>query len=117
MPAFLTAAQTILNRRYKDKAEVYDSAGKCYVSSRIFKDGAFDTLYCVCGPQVKNTLFFIENGIMPGIYAVPCGRQFHTPYFESAVVLLDVLHNDHSWQGNNSFFGNQSRWERSLQEE
>lgn len=102
------------NVLYKGDNGVYNSADECFVSSKIYKNGGFDRLYCVCSPlqAVKDTLFFIENGIVPQIYAVPYENQFHNPYVEAAQILPDILHYDHSWQTENSFYGNKSRKER-----
>ena len=103
-----------MNTLYKGEYGVYNSADECYVSSQIYKNGGFDRLCCVCSPlqTVKNMLYFTENGVMPEIYAVPCAQQFHNPYVESAEILPDILHYDHSWQGESSFYGGQSRRER-----
>lgn len=103
-----------MNYLYKNHQGVYNSADECYVSSQIYKNGDFDKLCCVCSPlqALKDTLYFIENDIVPDIYTVTCENQFHNPYIESAVILPDILHYDHSWQSNDSFYGNKSRNER-----
>ena len=103
-----------MNEQYKKESGVYNSADECFVSAEIYKNGNFDKLYCVCSPlqALKDTLYFLENGIAPEILTVSDTKQFHNPYVESAEILPDILHYDHSWQGENSFYGKKSRKER-----
>ncbi len=111
-PADILGEET--NQLYKGTDGVYNSADECYVSSQIYKNGHYDRLCCICSPlqTVKNSLYFIENGVLPSIYAVPSEQPFHEPYEESAVILPEILYYDHSWQGKTSCYGNRSRKER-----
>lgn len=89
-----------MNQKYKGDDGVYNSADECYVASKIFFDGEYENLYCVCSPnQVpRKTLFYLEFGIIPHCYSVPVDNMYHSILNELFESLETVLYRDHSWQ-------------------
>ncbi|MCD7769693.1 MAG: TIR domain-containing protein [Oscillospiraceae bacterium] len=88
------------SQEYMSQYGVYNSADECYVASRIFHDGDFRSLMCVCSPNqvARKTLFYIENGIIPQCYSVPMPNMFHNIFNELFDTIPNVLYRDHSWQ-------------------
>ena len=89
-----------MNARYKGSAGVYNSADECYVAARIFLDGEFDRLICVCSPNqtLRKSFFYMEFGVLAQCYAIPAEKMFHNPVDEVFGSLHRVLYQDHSWQ-------------------
>ncbi len=89
-----------MNDKYKGAAGVYNSADECYVASKIFMDGEFDRLICVCSPfQIfRKTLFYYEFGVVPHCYGIPAEKMYHSVLNELFENLNSVIYNDHSWQ-------------------
>ena len=89
-----------MNDRYKGAAGVYNSADECYVASRIFQDGEFDQLICVCSPNqiMRKTLFYMQFGLIPQCYGVPSEKLYHNVLDELFDDLQQVLYEDHDWQ-------------------
>ena len=89
-----------MNQRYKGDAGVYNSADECYVASKIFRDGPFDRLICVCSPNqtLRKSFFYMEFGVLAQCYAIPAEQMFHNPVDEIFGSLMNVLYKDHSWQ-------------------
>ena len=56
-----------MNRRYKGEQGVYNTADECFVASRIFFDGDYRRLHCVCSPNQiqRKKLFYIAFGVIP----------------------------------------------------
>lgn len=88
------------NEKYKGADGVYNSADECYVASRIFLEGEYERLICVCAPNqvFRKTLFYIEFGILPQCYSVPAETMFHSALGEIFDAIPGVLYEDHSWQ-------------------
>lgn len=88
------------NEKYKGADGVYNSADECYVASRIFLEGEYERLICVCAPNqvFRKTLFYIEFGVLPQCYSVPADTMFHNALDEIFDAVPGVLYGDHSWQ-------------------
>ena len=88
------------NQRYKGADGVYNSADECYVASRVFLEGEYERLICVCSPNqvFRKTLFYIEFGVLPQCYSVPADNMFHSALGEIFDCIPSVLYEDHSWQ-------------------
>lgn len=102
------------NARYKGDAGVYNSADECYVASRIFEDGDYRALYCVCSPYqtIRKTLLYYSFGVLPICYGIPAEDMFHDAYTEATVSLENLLYDDHTWQDESGWFYRQTRAER-----
>lgn len=103
------------NARYKGEDGVYNSADECYVASRIFFDGAFSKLVCVCSPNqiMRKTMFYIEFGCFPVCYGVTTENMYHANVVEEIFTGLNtVLYFDHSWQDKSTAFYESFRKER-----
>lgn len=88
------------NLRYKGGDGVYNSADECYVTSRIFSEGGFGRLLCVCSPNqlIRKKLFYIEFGVLADFVTVSCARMFHSEIDELFESVPQVLYGDHSQQ-------------------
>lgn len=88
------------NAQYKGADGVYNSADECYVASKIFMDGEYERLICVCSPNqvFRKTLFYMEFGVLPQCYSVPADNMFHSALGEIFDCIPGVLYDDHSWQ-------------------
>lgn len=93
-----------MNKLYKGIDGVYNSADECFVASKIFLNGDYKKLYCICSPNqvMRKTLFYIEFGILPQCYCVPCETMYHTVLDEIFTSLETVIYKDHSWQDSTS---------------
>ena len=89
-----------MNEKYKGADGVYNSADECCVASKIFAEGEFDRLICICSPNqiLRKTLFYIEFGVLPQCYGVPAEHLYHNPLDEIFNSLQTVIYKDHSWQ-------------------
>lgn len=105
------------NIRYKGADGVYNSADECYVASRLFLEGEYDRLICVCSPNqvFRKTLFYIEFGVLPQCYSAPADKMFHSMLDEIFEVIEGVLYKDHGWQDPQSETFVNSRAERMPQ--
>lgn len=106
------------NIRYKADDGVYNSADECYVASRIFLEGEYSTLYCVCAPNQipRKTLFYMEFGVLPQCFSAPVETMYHNLLDELFESLETVIYRDHSWQEKDSEAFRVSRTERRPQE-
>ena len=120
--AYLTAAgippEDLLgeaeNRRYKGDQGVYNTADECYVASRIFFDGDYRRLHCVCSPNqiMRKKLFYIAFGVIPYYHTVNSDRPAHDDMYELFHSIPGILALDHTWQGSDSVQGKRTREER-----
>ncbi len=103
-----------MNVLYKGDAGVYNTADECYVAARIFSDGEFRRLHCVCSPNqlMRKKLFYIAFGVIPYYYTVNIDSLAHDDIYEFFHGVPDVLFNDHTWQGKDSENGNRTRRDR-----
>lgn len=103
------------NIKYKGNLGVYNSADECFVASKIFFNGNYSKIYCVCSPNqiTRKQLFYIAFGIVPMIITVPCDELMHNPIYEIFEAVPNVIMHDHTWQGANSIQGQRTRKERN----
>lgn len=103
-----------MNVLYKGDAGVYNTADECYVAARIFNDGEFRRLHCICSPNqlMRKKLFYIAFGVIPYYYTVNIDALAHDDIYEFFHGVPDVLFNDHTWQGEDSENGNRTRRDR-----
>ena len=88
------------NLRYKGGDGVYNSADECYVTSRIFLDGDFGRLLCVCSPHqlIRKKLYYTEFGVLADFVTVSARQMFHNDIEELFESVPSVLYGDHSVQ-------------------
>ncbi|MBR2175940.1 MAG: hypothetical protein IJ861_03205 [Clostridia bacterium] len=103
-----------MNNKYKGESGVYNSADECFVAKSIFFDGEFNSLFCVCSPNqmMRKKLFYLEMGILPKFYTVPCDIMFHSDIYEIFEALPNVIYQDHSQQEEGSEEAVRTRKER-----
>lgn len=93
------------NLLYKGDDGVYNSADECYVASKIFFDGEYAKLICVCSPNqiMRKNMFYIEFGCLPICYGVTVENMYHSNVVNEIFDSLNtVLYFDHSWQDSES---------------
>ena len=102
------------NKKYKGEDGVYNTADECYVASRIFNNGNYKRLHCVCSPNqiIRKKLFYMVFGLMPFFYTVSTDEMAHDDIYELFHSVPNILMNDHDWQGKDSKDGNRTRRER-----
>ena len=89
------------NHKYKGDDGVYNSADECFVSSKIFFDGDFGKLICVCSPNqiMRKSMLYLEFGCIPVFYGVTTENMYHANAVDEIFNSLNsVLYFDHSWQ-------------------
>lgn len=88
------------NAKYKGQDGVYNSADECFVASRLFLDGAFSEMLCVCSSNQipRKTLYYIEQGVLPQFYGVSVPVMYHSMVDELFVQVEHVLMKDHDGQ-------------------
>lgn len=93
------------NERYKGDEGVLNSADECFVASRIFHEGQYRELHCVCSPiQVtRKWFYYLEFGLVPLIHSVPV---VETDIMDIVTEQLrgteNVIYNDHNAQSHDS---------------
>ncbi|MDE7161237.1 MAG: toll/interleukin-1 receptor domain-containing protein [Anaeroplasmataceae bacterium] len=92
------------NLKYKGEDGVYNSADECYVASKLFQEGDFKQIYCVCSPNqvMRKTLFYIEFGVVPQCFSIPSNAMYHNVLDEIFNSLENVIYRDHCWQDKSS---------------
>ncbi len=103
------------NERYKGDEGVLNSADECFVASKIFKDGRYKELHCVCSPiQVtRKWFYYLEFGLVPLIHSVPVrNSEVMDIVTEQLRGVENVIYNDHSAQSHDSEVYINSRLER-----
>ncbi len=103
------------NIRYKGEDGVYNSADECFVASRIFFDGEYGKLVCVCSPHqiMRKTMLYLEFGCVPVCYGVTADKMYHGDIVREIFDSLNsVLYFDHSWQNRESDLYSYFREER-----
>lgn len=103
------------NQRYKGELGVYNTADECYVASKIFEDGDYRRLHCVCSPNqlIRKKLFYIAFGVIPYYHTVSSENMAHDDIHELFHSIPEILSRDHTWQGEDSVNGNRTRRERN----
>lgn len=103
-----------MNRRYKGEQGVYNTADECFVASRIFFDGDYRRLHCVCSPNQiqRKKLFYIAFGVIPYYHTVSLDSMAHDEIYELFHSVPDIIARDHTWQDPDSAQGRRTRAER-----
>lgn len=103
------------NEQYKGNEGVLNSADECFVASRIFFDGKYRELHCVCSPiQVtRKWFYYLEFGLVPLIHSVPVvDSDVMDIVTEQLRGTENVIYNDHNAQSHDSEVWINSRRER-----
>lgn len=103
------------NVQYKGNEGVLNSADECFVASRIFFDGKYRELHCVCSPiQVtRKWFYYLEFGLVPLIHSVPVvDSDVMDIVAEQLRGTENVIYNDHNAQSHDSEVWINSRRER-----
>ena len=103
------------NEQYKGNEGVLNSADECFVASRIFFDGKYRELHCVCSPiQVtRKWFYYLEFGLVPLIHSVPVvDSDVMDIVTEQLRGTENVIYNDHNAQSHDSEGWINSRKER-----
>ena len=103
------------NEQYKGNEGVLNSADECFVASRIFFDGQYRELHCVCSPiQVtRKWFYYLEFGLVPLIHSVRIAdRDIMDIVTEQLRGTENVIYNDHNAQSHDSEVWINSRKER-----
>ena len=103
------------NEQYKGYEGVLNSADECFVVSRIFFDGKYRELHCVCSPiQVtRKWFYYLEFGLVPLIHSVPVvDSDVMDIVTEQLRGTENVIYNDHNAQSHDSEVWINSRRER-----
>lgn len=103
------------NERYKGDEGVLNSADECFVASRIFHEGQYRELHCVCSPiQVtRKWFYYLEFGLVPLIHSVPFAKSDVMDIVtEQLRGTENVIYNDHNAQSHDSEVWINSRKER-----
>ena len=103
------------NEQYKGSEGVLNSADECFVASRIFFDGQYRELHCVCSPiQVtRKWFYYLEFGLVPLIHSVPIAdSDIMDIVTEQLRGTENVIYNDHNAQSHDSEVWINSRKER-----
>lgn len=103
------------NERYKGDEGVLNSADECFVASRIFHEGHYSELHCVCSPiQVtRKWFYYLEFGLVPLIHSVPVAdSDVMDIVTEQLRGTENVIYNDHNAQSHDSEVWINSRKER-----
>ena len=94
-----------INIKYKGDDGVYNSADECYAASKVFDDGEYAKLICVCSPNqiARKTMLYMEFGCLPVCYGVTTKKMYHSNMVNEIFNSLNVvLYFDHSWQDKSS---------------
>lgn len=83
------------NSKYKGDDGVYNSSDECYVATRLFRDLGFGRLASYCSPAqlMRKALSYIQFGVLPDMYSVPCDDMFHD-YVDEVFIHIPVFLGD-----------------------
>lgn len=83
------------NSKYKGDDGVYNSSDECYVATRLFRDLGFGRLASYCSPAqlMRKALSYIQFGVLPDMYSVPCEDMFHD-YIDEIFIHIPVFLGD-----------------------
>lgn len=83
------------NLKYKGDDGVYNSSDECYVATSLFRDLGFGRLASYCSPAqlMRKALSYIQFGVLPYMYSVPCEHMFHD-YVDEAFIHIPVFLGD-----------------------
>lgn len=102
-----------MNRKYKGEDGVYNSADECFTASKIFMNGNFSRLHCICSDSQawRKKLFYWRFGVIPMIYTVP-NDSFHNDFDETFDAVPNIIFSDHDWQSKDSKHYKRTRTQR-----
>ena len=103
----------LINTSVKGADGVYNSADECFTAAKLYLNGAFGELHCVCSANqmLRKTLFYWHFGVIPMMHAVP-DDSFHDSLYEIFEGVPGVLLDDHGWQDPASYHFRRTRAER-----
>ena len=83
------------NSKYKGDDGVYNSSDECYVAASLFRDLGFGRLASYCSPAqlMRKALSYIQFGVFPDMYSVPCDDMFHD-YVDEIFIHIPVFLGD-----------------------
>lgn len=83
------------NIEFKGEEGVYNSSDECYVASCLFQKLAYGKLASFCSPAqlMRKALSYIQFGVIPDMYSVPCEHLFHD-YIDEIFLHIPVLIDD-----------------------
>lgn len=83
------------NSKYKGDDGVYNSSDECYVATRLFRDLGFGRLASYCSPAqlMRKALSYIQFGVLPDMYSVPCEDMFYD-YIDEIFIHIPVFLGD-----------------------
>lgn len=83
------------NLKYKGDDGVYNSSDECYVAASLFRDLGFGRLASYCSPAqlMRKALSYIQFGVLPDMYSVPCDDMFHD-YVDEVFIHIPVFLGD-----------------------
>ena len=83
------------NIEFKGEEGVYNSSDECYVASRLFQKLSYGKLASFCSPAqlMRKALSYIQFGLIPDMYSVPCEHLFHD-YIDEIFLHIPVLIDD-----------------------
>lgn len=82
---------------------VYNSADECAVAAKLFLEGRYDRLVCVCSANqmMRKKLFYYMAGVIAGFYTVP-DDDFHSDMYELLTAIPEILTTCDDWQDTSS---------------
>lgn len=83
------------NQRVKGDSGVFNSSDECYVATCLFNELGFGCIASYCSPAqlMRKTLRYIQFGIIPDMYSVPCEHMFHN-YVDEVFLHIPTLIKD-----------------------
>ena len=102
------------NQEYMQGMGVYNSCDECYVSSKLFHDGGYGDLHCICSPNqaLRKQLFYINFGVIPVMHTVRTSEMYHDFTQELFHSVPTVLYRYPNWSDPNCPLFHKSREER-----
>lgn len=83
------------NQRFKGDSGVFNSSDECYVATCLFNELGFGCIASYCSPAqlMRKALSYIQFGIIPDMYSVPCEHMFHN-YVDEVFLHIPTLIKD-----------------------
>ena len=103
-------------REYMGDAGCYNSGDECKVAARLFLDGEFRELHCVCSPEqmIRKQLMYVVNGVWPQFHTTLPGNLSHDFAEELCSKIPNIITQDEmrDWSDPDSPIFRKSRMER-----
>lgn len=83
------------NRRFKGDSGVFNSSDECYIATCLFNELGFGRIASYCSPAqlMRKALSYIQFGILPDMYSIPCEHMFHN-YIDEVFLHIPTLIED-----------------------